>query len=170
MDTKTQQATTASFVGTWELESFTETLQCGSSVEPMGKNPQGFLLYTQDGIVSAQLSGPSRNQNDPSSEEPGAVDGTRQFATPYIGYCGSFTVNPESQEVVHYPSIAHDRQLIGRALHRTFQFDADRLTLTTSTAEAGEHIVEAQLVWRRHHSMGVRSNSAKALLIQRTSE
>ena len=164
MDTKTQQATNASFVGTWELESFTETLQDGSSVEPMGKNPKGFLLYTQDGIVSAQLSGLSNSQNDPSSEVPEAVGRRRQIATSYIGYCGSFAVNPEVQEVVHYPSVAHDRQMIGRALHRTFQFDADRLTLKASTAEAGEHIIEAHLVWRRHDAMRILTTSANAII------
>jgi len=66
MDTKTPHATTASFVGTWELESFTEILRDGSPVEPMGENPQGFLLYTEDGIVSAQLSGLGSSQNAPS--------------------------------------------------------------------------------------------------------
>jgi hypothetical protein len=151
MNTKAPHATTASFVGTWELESFTEISRDGSFVEPMGKNPQGFLLYTEDGIVSAQLSGPGSSQNDPSSEESWASNGSQQNATSYIGYCGSFTVNSELQEVVHIPIVAHARKLVGRALHRKFRFDEDRLTLKTSTVEAGEHVVEAQLVWRRHY-------------------
>jgi Lipocalin-like domain len=151
MNTKTPHAATASFVGTWELESFTEISRDGSFVEPMGKNPQGFLLYTEDGIVSAQLSGPGSNQNDPSSEKSGVSNGGQQTPTSYIGYCGSFTVNSELREVVHIPIVAHDRKLVGRALHRKFRFDEDRLTLKTSTVEAGEHVVEAQLVWRRHY-------------------
>jgi hypothetical protein len=60
-------------------------------------------------------------------------------------------VNSELQEVVHIPIVAHARKLVGRALHRKFRFDEDRLTLKTSTVEAGEHVVEAQLVWRRHY-------------------
>ena len=150
MDTKTPHATTASFVGTWELESFTEILRDGSPVEPMGENPQGFLLYTEDGIVSAQLSGLGSSQNAPSSEESWASNGSQENTTSYIGYCGSFTVSSELQEVVHIPIVAHDRKLVGRALHRKFQFYEDRLTLKTSTVDAGEHVVEAQLVWRRH--------------------
>ena len=43
------------FVGVWTLESFTE--QSGSSEElnPLGAAPVGFLIYTADGFVSAQL-------------------------------------------------------------------------------------------------------------------
>ena len=138
-----------SFVGTWQLESFTETLRDGRIVEPMGKKPQGFLLYTQDGIVSAQLSGDSGGADDDSSEELGRTGETRRTA-PYIGYCGKFTVNSDRQEVVHSPAVAHDDKLIGLALHRHFRIDSDRLTLRTLAGEAGTDIVEARLVWLRY--------------------
>lgn len=63
MNTKRPQTTATSFVGAWKLESFTETLRNGRYVEPMGENPQGFLLYTEGGIVSAQLTGSERGED-----------------------------------------------------------------------------------------------------------
>ena len=151
MNTKKTQATIASFIGAWKLESFTETLRDGRSVKPMSENPQGFLLYTEDGIVSAQFTRSERGQNDPPSEQSSAIGGSQENTTSYIGYCGSFTVNSELQQVVHIPLVAYDRKLVGRALYRDFLLDSDRLTLQTATVEAGEDVVEAQLVWRRHH-------------------
>ena len=84
MDIKTSMATDALFVGAWALQSFTEMLSDGSSVEPMGRSPQGFLLYTEEGMVSAQLTGRTGGSEELSSSEAGASGG-----------------NPEKPESVH---------------------------------------------------------------------
>ena len=146
MDIDTPSDVAALFLGTWVLQSFTEISSDGSSVEPMGRNPQGFLLYTEEGIVSAQLTGFASDSNELSLDESRASDGNLGNATPYIGYCGSFTVNFELQEVVHVPLVAHDRRLVGRALHRKFEFNGDRLTLTTSTHQTRKDLFESRLV------------------------
>jgi len=153
MDIETQSDVAALFLGTWVLQSFTEISSDGSSVEPMGRNPQGFLLYTKEGIVSAQLTGVTDSSNEVSFAESKASggNGNPENADPYIGYCGTFTVNVELQEVVHIPVVAHDRSLIGRALHRKFQLSAERLILTTTTHEAREDLIESRLLWCRHH-------------------
>jgi hypothetical protein len=143
----TPQLTTALFVGTWQLESFTETMRGGRTVEPMGKKPRGFLLYTHDGIVSAQLSGAGSASSHDPSEEPGPVD---KPTASYIGYCGKFTVSPEVQQVVHIPMVAHDARLIGLSLYRHVKIDSDRLTLTTLADASGTDVIEARLVWRRY--------------------
>ena len=148
MDIKIQPSPAVLFVGTWLLQSYTDLLSDGSSTEPMGSTPQGFLLYTKEGIVSAQLTGFGINRNDISSEEPKTRDETETSGS-YIGYCGSFTVNFELQEVVHTPIVAHDRRLVGQALHRKFELNADRLTLTACSLAARNSIVESRLVWRR---------------------
>ena len=100
MDIKTPPVMGGLFVGTWALKSLTETLSDGSSVEPMGRSPQGFLLYTEEGIVSAQVTGLAYGSDELSLGEFLASDGNQGNATPYIGYCGTFTVNFELQEVV----------------------------------------------------------------------
>jgi Lipocalin-like domain len=67
----------------------------------------------------------------------------------YIGYYGNFAVDFEAQEVVHTPIVAHERRLVGRPLHRKYQFYADRLALTTSSVDARIGVIESRLVWCR---------------------
>jgi hypothetical protein len=55
-------------VGAWELTSFIERdIATGVENHPFGKHPQGLILYTPDGYVSAQLQRPER---PPFADEP----------------------------------------------------------------------------------------------------
>ena len=48
-------------IGAWRLVSCVETdVKTGEVFLPMGEHPQGFILYTPDGYMSAQLSAPDR--------------------------------------------------------------------------------------------------------------
>jgi hypothetical protein len=151
MDINASRVTDALFVGVWALQSFTEVLSDGSSVEPMGKSPQGFLLYTEEGLVSAQLTGRTSGSDELSSREAGASGGNPKNKSTYIGYCGTFSVNLNLQEIVHIPLVAHDTSLVGKALRRKFHFNADQLTLIISIPEALEGTIESRLIWRRYH-------------------
>ena len=53
---------TRAFIGTWALESFTEHSETTGSVQPFGPNPAGLLIYTAEGIVSAQLMRSGRDE------------------------------------------------------------------------------------------------------------
>lgn len=68
--------TRTQLLGAWSLESYTEAdVQSGEVSYPMGRNPEGLILYTSDGYMSAQLSSDGRDRfrnQDPyggSSEE-----------------------------------------------------------------------------------------------------
>ena len=69
MDNTTQPTTAASFVGTWKLVSFTQTLVNGALEKPMGENPHGYLVYTAEGIVSAQLASSGNYQTELTSAD-----------------------------------------------------------------------------------------------------
>ena len=140
----------ALFVGTWELLTFTEAGDGGRSVEPMGVEPKGFLVYTTEGIVSAQLMRIGEAQEEISLEATSGDAAIMPVATHFIGYCGTFTVNSALREVVHRPIVSADSGLVGRALHRKFEFVADRLILTTTAADGGDSATESRLVWRRY--------------------
>src|SRR5260370_14011174 len=48
-------------IGAWRLVSCVETdVKTGEVFLPMGEHPPGFILYTPDGYISAQLSAPDR--------------------------------------------------------------------------------------------------------------
>ena len=48
-------------IGAWQLVACVETdVETGEIFLPMGPHPEGFILYTPDGYMSAQLSSPDR--------------------------------------------------------------------------------------------------------------
>jgi hypothetical protein len=48
-------------IGAWKLLSYQEIPVDGSApFEPLGNEPQGIIMYTPDGYMSAQLSKPNR--------------------------------------------------------------------------------------------------------------
>ncbi len=50
-------------IGSWSLESYSETdVETGEVTYPMGRNPEGLILYTTDGYMSAQLGNNGRNR------------------------------------------------------------------------------------------------------------
>src|SRR4030088_3211798 len=50
-----------SLIGAWELVTAVERdVETGVENNVLGARPQGFILYTPDGYMSAQLQGPAR--------------------------------------------------------------------------------------------------------------
>ena len=55
-------------IGAWTLESYTvEDIESGEVSYPMGRNPEGLILYTTDGYMSAQLGSGQRDRFETSS-------------------------------------------------------------------------------------------------------
>ena len=53
------------FVGAWKLISWEVTQPDGTIHYPYGKNVVGYLLYTADGYMAADIMNPDRQQSDP---------------------------------------------------------------------------------------------------------
>ena len=118
-------------VGAWALTSYVERdVETGVENHPFGEHPLGFVLYTPDGYVSAQLQRPGR---------PPFADGDLLRATPkeyaaagssYIGYSGRFFIDEgkkkleveqktlRSKLAQHAPQIAKDiaSRVLGREI------------------------------------------------------
>jgi hypothetical protein len=64
------------FIGTWELISWENTCPNGEVTYPYGKHPIGYLLYTEDGYLVAEMMDPNRHQRDASLSIEPAFDQT----------------------------------------------------------------------------------------------
>jgi hypothetical protein len=92
-------------IGTWKLSSFVSQArsQTGATGYPMGKDAKGYLIYTADGFMSAQIMAPaalkytSESIYDPHTQE--AADAARH----YMAYCGPYEV----MEVDGKPVVKH---------------------------------------------------------------
>ena len=67
------------FVGVWTLESFTEKRGSSEEINPLGNAPLGFLIYTAEGIVSAQLMKRDRKALGTDPWDAGGVDLTKGY-------------------------------------------------------------------------------------------
>lgn len=116
-------------MGGWVLASFTSrNVDTGAVSEPLGAEPQGLILYTADGSMSAQLA--------------------RGDGTDYIAYGGRFTIDEDAATVRHHVTMSTIPELMATPQLRRAALAGDRLTLSARSTDAGV-TTENTLVWRR---------------------
>src|SRR5262249_54821534 len=115
-------------LGTWRLVSYTERdVESGEVNHPMGENPIGFLMYSSDGFVSAQLSTADRSPfeaNDPYCGTPWEYT---QAANRYIAYCGPFHVDEVNRSLAHEMQISLFPNWLGQRQARHVEIEGDLL-------------------------------------------
>jgi hypothetical protein len=115
-------------LGGWHLERWSLVHEDGPPPHhPLGPDAKGFILYTQDGYVSATLL-----------RSTGAA---MSFA-----YAGRYEVRDGA--VYHSIEVATDRSLVGITSTRHIALDGDRLTLSGPDFSAGSGCTQ-KIVWRR---------------------
>ncbi len=116
-------------IGAWKLVSYEDRPVDGSDpVYPMGKNPQGIIMYTPDGFMSAQLATPDR-AHFASGDWFDATDAEyREEASTYISYTGPFHVDEDAQTLTHTMFISLFPNWTGQTQPRVVRMEGDRLT------------------------------------------
>jgi hypothetical protein len=132
------------FVGTWKLISWEFTQPDGTIQYLYGKDVVGYLMYTADGYISAQIMDPDRQQSDPNFPLETAEaqtlpdsDRARAYGT-YVAYCGTYTV--EGDKVIHHVKAGLIPSWTGSDQRRRFRFELGRLIIGS-----GKH----KLTWER---------------------
>jgi hypothetical protein len=146
--------TAKNFIGAWELESYTEHSGAEAPLQPFGSKPVGFLIYTEDGIVSAQLMRPHRKQLAAGAWQFNDPEALAELAGGYIAYCGRYFIDEQLGQMIHLPLLALVPNLIDQRQYRTFTFDDDKLNLRTVRTESDGKTVEPRLTWRRYSHAG----------------
>jgi Lipocalin-like domain len=115
------------FVGTWKLVSWETTQPDGTIHHPYGKDVVGYLIYTADGYMSAEIMDPDRQQSDPNFPLENAAaqtlldpDRARAYST-YLSYCGTYTV--EGSRVTHHVKVGLIPSWTGSEQPRPFKFN-----------------------------------------------
>ncbi len=121
------------FVGTWKLVSWEVTQPDGAVFYLYGHNVVGYLIYTADGYVSAEIMDPDRRQSDPNFPLEIAAaqtlpdpDRARAYST-YLSYCGTYTV--DRNRVTHHVKAGLIPSWTGSEQPREFRFEDGRLIL-----------------------------------------
>lgn len=136
-------------VGAWRLVSWTiEYPASGRVTRPFGAVPEGLLVYSADGHLSAAMQRPGRARL--SRADPNAVSDAEKAAAfaGYLHYAGTWSVADGC--VVHAVELAMNPNLIGTRQVRHVALDGDRLELgAEEPLESPGQSRRHRIVWRR---------------------
>ena len=134
-----------------ELVSYEERPTDGSpSFYPMSEQPQGIIMYTPDGYMSAQLSKPDRKPFASGDWFKGTDEDYKNEASTYIAYTGRFHVDEEQHTLTHSIFISLFPNWIGQTQPRMVKLEGDQLHLgSASPPQSGGKMVMSYLKWKR---------------------
>ena len=137
-------------VGSWKLVSYEVRSDDGRRViYPLGKDAKGYILYTPDGYMSAQIMQLDRPRYQAADPEGGADEESAQAARGYLAYSGPYHVEDESV-VVHEAEVSLFPNWVEETLSRKAVLNGRRLELsTTAPVPVGDEQLTAVLVWER---------------------
>ena len=137
-------------VGVWRLVSYADEQEGHLDILLFGPRPEGFLIYTPDGFVSAQLMRPGRSRFDSHDWGGGTADEYQQAGRGNIAYCGVYEVDEKRETVTHSPSVALVPNLISKGQVRSVTLDGNRLTLrAVGILEVTGGPVTSRLEWEK---------------------
>jgi hypothetical protein len=134
------------FIGTWKLIAWENTDPDGVVTYPYGEHPVGYLLYTEDGYMAAEIMDPDRHQHNPCfTIEPAfaqtlpAQERLSAYNT-YVSYCGTYSYSIKDEMMTHHVQVGLIPSWAGNDQQRHFKFQEGRLFLGNK---------RAQLIWER---------------------
>jgi hypothetical protein len=142
-------------IGAWELVDVVEVPEDGSPPRhPFGERPIGFILYTPDGYMSAQIMRRRRptvcgEWTDLTAEECG------QQAKGYLAYSGPYAVDEETGALTHTMAVSLFPGWLGQTQPRVVRLEGESLELSTAAPVwSGGVLVTTHISWRRAASSG----------------
>jgi hypothetical protein len=148
-------------IGVWKLVNYIEEREGHEDIRPFGPKPEGFLIYTPDGFVSAQLQKPGRAAFRSPDWKKATPEEYTESASGYLGYSGTYEVDEANQTVTHIPAIALPPNFINQKQLRMITFNENRLTLRTpAVTDANGVSFTSRLDWVRQRIHEINSNRA----------
>jgi Lipocalin-like domain len=134
-------------IGTWTVVSSQRTLKNGQKAfDPaLGPRGMGFLIYSADGRMCAELMNPDRpawNNSKPTDQEKvSAYNG-------FFGYCGRYEIDVENHILVHLPEVSLRPSYVGTRQIRPFRFEGAHLIFADKSKDDPE-VESWQVVWEK---------------------
>lgn len=134
-------------VGTWRLVSFEVRDEDGGVTHPFGRSAAGFLTYTANGYMAAQLGQTDRARLTVGDWLAASDAEVAAAACDYYAYCGTYEVRGDT--VVHRVKLSVMPNWIGGEQVRLVALSGDTVTLSTPLMPLGGRQQTATLVWQR---------------------
>jgi hypothetical protein len=137
-------------VGTWKLVSAKITTDKGEVRDSWGPSPEGLLMYTADGRMSAILTLGNRQPLSISDFISAPVPERAVAFASMTAYAGRYTL--AGDKVVHHVEVASMPNDVGASMERVIvHLDADRLVLRVAKPylRGGMMVQSQELVWQK---------------------
>ncbi|WP_349976438.1 lipocalin-like domain-containing protein [Pseudomonas sp. WHRI 8519] len=133
------------------LEAYTNYPGDGyGPVHHFGEHPEGFIIYTEDGYMSAPLRMPNRAPFSSSDWFEGTDAEYRAQGLSYSAYSGPFNVDRHSSELTHTIAISMFPNWIGQVQPRTVTLAGEILELgNASQYRSSGRAMSARILCRR---------------------
>lgn len=138
-------------IGTWTLHSYIETnVDTGEKSYPMGESPSGFIIYTADGYMSAQMASAERVPFVGNDMFGGTQEEYTTAGTTYLAYSGPYDVDERNGKLDHEIAISLYPNWAGMRQVRIVTLGEDTLQLSFEQPQLSRGALrEADLVWIR---------------------
>jgi hypothetical protein len=138
-------------IGAWRLVSYVEKdVDTGKENKPLGENPEGIIMYTHDGYMSAQLGSPGRTNFSGGDMYRGKVEEYAAEGSTYIAYTGPFYIDEQKQSLKHEMQISLFPNWKGQQQARLVEVNDKVLHLSTDVPmKFGGGNKTASLFWER---------------------
>ena len=133
------------FVGAWRLVSI-DTRKEDGSLHRSGKRT-GYIIYSADGFMSVAFMKEGRPEFASGDIRGGTVEEKIEAFDGYISYSGRYEV--KEGMVIHKIEVSLFPNWIGEKQERYYEFNGDRLTLSTPLQLVGGLQLSSHLVWER---------------------
>jgi hypothetical protein len=137
-------------IGVWRLREYSDVTEDTAARHPFGQDPDGLLIYTPDGFVSALLMARGRPNLSGNGFTEGTPDQYSAAGRSFIGYTGRYDVDEAKLVVTHRPTVAFVPNMIGSVQQRLVDLQGDVLVLTAEHVQApGVPATKSRLEWVR---------------------
>jgi hypothetical protein len=135
-------------IGSWRLVSYEARNADGRRViYPLGEDAKGYILYTPDGFMSAQIMQLDRPPFHAADLSGGTDAESAHAARGYLAYSGAYHVEDDSL-VVHEAEVSLFPNWVDETQARKAALIGRRLELsTTAPISYGDEQLTAVLVW-----------------------
>jgi hypothetical protein len=149
--TETRRGLTGSaLIGVWTLQKYSDLTEGLPPHYPFGNDPEGLLIYTPDGFVSAVLMARDRPNLDGNGFTEGTAEQYTSAGKGFIGYTGKYQMDESRSTVTHRPLVAFSPNMVGGIQQRFVELEGDVLVLTAEhVLAAGLPMTKSRLEWIR---------------------
>ncbi len=133
-------------IGLWNMVSWVQH-RGPEDHFPMGENPVGRILYTNDGQMSAHIMRPDRPVMTTGDFVTGSAEEKATAYQTYMGYGGAYEV--VGDQVFHDVKVASYPNWTGHKQARVVTLKDRLLVLSAAPRNVNGVIVTATLTWKR---------------------